>query len=195
MAENSLSPAFGVVSYRSENGNHKMTIPTLAWLPPISGHIYGSYIAHDGTTTVDAGDMWNDLIDDVAVFGGTDIAFDQVTLYTKASADASSIPVMLIPLTQVGTSVATTQKKATQSTWNFRTTVFGIFKLVVLDFPVATGFEKTLGGSFGAPDLLVIGALTDLTKAWAGRDGHPPAACHSKTYTLNEKLRREYGMG
>jgi len=195
MAENSLYPSFGVVTYVSEFGAHKMTVPTRQWIGPSPGHTYGSYIAHDTTTIVDAGDMWGDLIDDVAVFGAPDIEFSSVTIYNMATPTAPRIPVVQIPLTQVGTSVATTQRKATQSTWNFRTTTFGIFKLVVLDFPVGSGFEKTLAGSFGAPDLAVIGALTDLTKAWSGRDGDAPANCHSKTYTLNEKLRRDYGMG
>jgi len=195
MAENSLYPSFGVVSYVSEYGAHKMTVPTLAWSPPSVGHDYGLYLGHDGITNNDAGDMWNDLIDDIAVFGLSDIEFASVTIYTMTAADAPRIPVTQVPLTQVGSGSATTQRKATQSTWNFRTTLFGVFKLVVLDFPVGSGFNKTFAGSFGAPDLAVIGALTDLTKAFAGRDGAAPANCHSKTYTLNEKLRREYGMG
>lgn len=195
MAENSLYPSFGVVDYVSADGAHKMTVPTLAWSTLRGTGGYGGYLAHDGVTEVDAEVMWTDLITDVAEFALPTLTFNNVTIYTMATPDASRIPATQIPLAIDGTSTATTQAKATQSTWNFRTTTFGIFKLVLLDSPVGGGFAKTLPGTFGADDLAVIGGLTDLTKAWAGRDGSPPANCHSKTYTLNEKLRREYGMG
>lgn len=194
MAENSLYPSFGVVSYVSAYGSHKMTIPTRQWEVGLGTNGFGGYMGHDGTTVNDAEDMWVDLITDVAAFALSTLEFVNVTIYTMASADAPRIPVTQIPLGIAGTGVATTQAKASQATWNFRTTSFGIFKLVLLDSPVGSGFEKTLPGSFGAPDLAVIGGLTDFTKAWAGRDGDPPANCHSKTYTLNEKLRKEYGL-
>jgi hypothetical protein len=195
MANNSLWPAFGIVDYSSAYGNHKMTIPTRAWNAGIGTNGFGGYLGWDLSTANDAQDMWTDLITDIAAFAPATLTFNNATIYTMASSISPRIPVTQIPLNIAGTSAATTQAKAAQSTWNFRTTTFGIFKLVLLDSPVGTGFNKTLAGSFGAPDLAVIGGLTDQAKAWSGRDGSPPANCHSKTYTLNEKLRREYGMG
>lgn len=195
MTQNSLYPAFMVINYVSAYGSHKMTIPTNAWSIGIGSNGYGGYIGHDGTTSNDAKDMLDELIDGLAPFALATLEFVNSTIYTKATPDAPSIPVTQIPIGVNGSGVATTQAKATQSTWNFRTTLFGIFKLVLLDTPVGAGFEKTLPGSFGAPDLAVIGTLTDFANAWVGRDGSPPANCHSKTYTLNDKLRKEYGMG
>jgi len=194
MAENSLYPSFGVVSYTSVYGEHKMTIPTRDWNAGIGTNGYGGYLGWDESTANDALDMWTDLITDVAAFALATMNFVNVTIYKMAAPNAPSIPVTQIPLNIVGTSTATTQDKATQSTWNFRSTLFGVYKLVLLDSPVGTGFAKTFPATFGAPDLAVIGGLTDFTKAWSARDGSPPANCHSKTYTLNDKLRREYGM-
>lgn len=195
MAENSLYPSFGVISYVSADGAHKATVPTREWNIGLGTNGFGGYMGWDTTTVNDAQDMWADFIDDVAQFALPTTEFVDVTIYTMATPTSPRIPVTLIPIGTVGGSAATTQAKAAQSTWNFRTTAFGIFKFVLLDAPVGSGFEKTLPASFGAPDLAVIGHLTDLTKAFSGRDGNPPANCHSKTYTLNEKLRREYGMG
>lgn len=181
-----------MVDYTSLWGAHKATIPTLQWS---LGFTYGQYIAHDDVTVVDAEAMWSDLIDLLKVFALATLTFNSVTLYNKAGVGDPAIPVAVIPLAVVGTSAATTQAKAAQSTWNFRTTLFHPFKLVLLDTPVGSGFEKTLPASFGAPDLAIVGALSDLTKAWAGRDGAPVANAISKTYTMNEKLRKAYGMG
>ena len=194
MTPNSLSPAFGVIAYDSAYGSHKCTIPTLAWSIGIGTNGYGGYVAHDGTTAVDAMDLWENLVDLIKVYHLPSTTFNTITLYTKASPTAPSVPVAIIPSSDVGTSVATTQSKAAQSTFNFRTTLFNPFKLVMLDAPVATGFTKTLRASWGAPDLALEGEFSDQAKPWAGRDGAVIASGISKTYTLNEKLRRAYEM-
>lgn len=192
MTPNSLVPSYGVIDYVSLWGAHKSTIPTLQWT---LGGTYGEYLAHDDLTVVDAETMWTDFVDDLKVFALPTLTFNSVTLYNKPTVDAPSIPVAIIPLAVVGTSAATTQAKAAQSTWNFRTTLFGKFKLVLLDTPIGSGFEKTLPAAWGASDLAILGALSDLTKAFCGRDNSAIQSGVSKTYTMNEKLRRAYGMG
>lgn len=194
MAANSLYPSFGVIEYNSPFGAHKMTIPTRAWDIGIGTHGFGGYLGWDGTTPNEADDMWQELIDDLKVFLKADSSFNTVTIYTKADAEAPSIPVTVFSPATVGTNVATTQRKAVSQTWNFRTSTFGKFKLVLLDGPIGSDFDKILPSSFGSEDNAVVGTLTDLTNAWSGRDGAPPAAAISKTLTLNDKLRREYGM-
>jgi len=188
---NSLVPSYGVIDYVSAYGAHKATIPTLQWT---LGGDYGEYIAHDDVTVVDAETMWLDFIADLVPFALATTTFNSVTMYNKPTIDAPSVPVAILPVGEVGTSVATSQAKATQSTWNFRTTLFGHMKLVLLDIPVGGGFEKTLPAIWGAPDLAILGALSDLSKAFCGRDNAAIASGISKTYTMNEKLRRAYGM-
>lgn len=194
MALNTLYPAAGVISYTTPFGVHKMTIPTLAWSIAIGTHGKGGYTAWDGTTSVDAQDMWEDLINDLAAFVLADTSFDSVTLYTYSAVNAPANPVMFWTPAIVGTNTTTTQRKAVQQTWNFRTADFGRFKLTLLDGPIGSNWDKIIPSGFGSADLAIVGALTDLTKAWSGRDNSAPAAAISKTFTLNDKLRREYGM-
>lgn len=194
MTQFSLAPAYGVVNYHSVWGAHKMTIPTLEWTPPTPGNDFGSYIGHDEVTANEAEGMWTDLLTDISVFMLASSGFDQVTLYTKADEAAPSVPVAVIPLAIDGTATSTTQSKATLSTWVFRTTLIHQLKIVLLDAPVGSNFDKTNFADWGAEDLAILGALSDLTKAWAGRDGAPAQSGIAKTYTLSEALRRRYGM-
>ncbi len=195
MASNSRYPAFGVVDYVSLYGNHKLTQCTLEWNVGIGTNGHGGYVAHDGTTSVDAEDMWTDLITDISEFAPATTTFNNVTLYTMATKDSPAIPVTIIDLGIVGVNSTGGWAKAVEQTWNMRTNLLGKAKLVLLDASSAGNFDKILPAAFGAEDLAIIGALSDLTKAWCGRDGSAVAAAISKTLTLNEKLRREYGMG
>jgi len=191
MTPNSLSPSYAVVDYVSAFGSHKMTIPTLQWE---LGGDFGQYIAHDDITVVDAETMWTDFCDQFKNYLKPTATINSVTLYNKPTESSPSIPVAIIPIAEAGLSIATTPSKACQTTFNFRTTLFGMYKLVMLDTPVATDFAKTLPVDWGANDLAILGALSDLEKAFAGRDGAPVQSAISKTYTLNEKLRKAYGM-
>jgi len=194
MAPNALDPAFGVLEYTSLWGSHKATIPTRDWNAGIGTNGYGGYVGWDTTTPNDALDMWTDLCNLLKVFVLASTSFNLVTLYTQASPTAKPLPQVIVPLAIVGTNVSTSQAKAVQQTWNFRSVAFGRFKLVLLDGPSGGGFEKILHAGFGADDLAIEGEMTDLTKAWSARDSTAPATAVSKTITLNDKLRREYGM-
>jgi hypothetical protein len=193
MTPNSLSPSFGVVDYVTPYGTHKATVPTRLFEPLRGTGGYGGYLAHDGITDVDALAMWTDLFTDIAAFAKTTTTFNNVIIYQKASALAPSVPVETIPLNIAGASVSTAQDKATQKQWNFRTGLFGIFKLLLLDLPVGN-FEKIYPAGWSSGDNSIFGALSDNTKAWQGRDGAIVINAISITFKLNDKLRKEYGM-
>jgi hypothetical protein len=67
-------------------------------------------------------------------------------------------------------------------------------KLVLLDAPSSNLFDKIL--AFGASPAAVdiFDQLSDLGNGWAGRDGAKVGVMVQIAYTLNDKLRREYGM-
>jgi hypothetical protein len=193
MAPNALGPWYTVIAYHSAYGAHKLTHSINDWSPGgVNG--FGQIIGHDDTTMNDAQDMVEDLCNGLADFLLATSGFDSATIYSKPDVDAPSVPVAIIPLTIVGTAVATTQAKATMSTWSFRTTLFGRSKLVLLDAPVASGFTPTNAADWGASDLAILGALSDLTKGWCGRDGAAIQSGIRKTYTMSDVLRRAYGM-
>ncbi len=194
MAPNSLAPAFGVISYNSVFGAHKMTIPTLAYSALRGTNGYGGYLAWDGTTDVDAQTMWTDLVNDLKPFMKTTATFNDVTIYTQASATEPAIPSTVIPLAIAGTSSSADWNKATQKTWIFRTGAFGTMKLVLLDLPVGN-FDRVLPASWSAGDLAILGALSDATKAWSARDNSIVTVAKSITFKLNDATRKKYGEG
>jgi hypothetical protein len=182
------------MEYTTAYGNHKMTVPTREWTFGGYAHGFGGYLGWDLSTSNEADDMWTDLATLLAAFHLATTTFNIVTIYTMATPTSFALPQMIIPIAVVGINGATTQAKAVQQTWNMRSVAFGKFKLVTLDAPVGSNFNKILAASFGAPDLALVGELTDQAKAWSARDTTIPAAAISKTVTLNDKLRKEYGM-
>lgn len=193
MTPNFIGPWYVVFAYHSVYGTHKMTHSINEWSPGGVGG-FGQIIGHDDTTMNDAETMVTDLADQIADFMLATSGFDSCTIYNKSAVDQPSVPKAVIPLAQVGTSAATTQDKATISTWSFRTTLFHRSKLVLLDAPVAGGFTPTNAADWAGNDLDILGALSDLTKGWCGRDGAAIQSGIRKTYTMSDVLRRRYGM-
>lgn len=194
MTEYSLGPWYGVVSYNSPWGAHKMTIPTTQWGPGIGGGTYGGYLGQDGSTINDAETVWGDFADVLKVFHIPGTTIREVSVFEKPTPESSSILRAIIPLNVVGTNAGTTQAKAVQQTFNGKSTLYHPFKIVILDGPVGSSFDKILHAAFGAADLALEGFLSDLTHPFAARDGAAVAGFQSKTLTLNDKLRKEYGM-
>lgn len=193
MTPNFIGPWYLVYAYHSAWGAHKMTHSINNWSPGGLGG-YGQIIGHDDVTMNDAQTMVEDLANDLSEFLLVTGGFDSCTIYSKPTIDDPSVPVSIIPLATVGSNIATTQAKAAMSTWSFRTTLFGRSKIVLLDAPVATGFTPTLAADWGAEDLAILGALSDLTKGWCGRDGAAIGSGIRKTYTMSDVLERAYGM-
>lgn len=193
MAENSLYPAFVRINYHSPYGVHTMTIPTLGWDYSGGTPLGGIFAAWDASDR-EAVDMISDFVNLIKPFFLATTTFDNFTIYTMASAEADPTPVFAGELAIDGTSVETEWAKAVQMTWTFRTSLFGIFKLVFLDVPSASGFDKIL--SFGAsPEAEAVrDYLAADTNGFAGRDGGQVSVLDQISFTLNEKLRREYHM-
>jgi hypothetical protein len=196
MAPNSLSPSSVLIDYHSLYGAHKMTIPTLQWLPTNLTGTLGSYLAWDGVTSVDAEAMVNALVDLLKVFVISSTAFDLATVYNQATATSDNIPARSVALTQVGTSSATGFTQAQSATFNFKTTANGDAKLILLDSPIGSaGFVALHPASFSAAVLALEVGFTDTASAWSGRDDARPNVLRKVTYDLNEKLQRAYKMG
>jgi len=196
MAKNSLSPSSMVLDYHSLYGTHKMTIPTLQWLPTNLTGTIGSFLAWDGVTSVDAFVMVNALCDLLKVFMLATSAFDLVTIYNQATPTSDNIPARSAVLTNTGTSSATGFSEAQSSTFNFKTTANGDFKLVLLDVPVGSnGFVALHPSAFSAAVTNLEAEVISNTNAWSGRDDARPNVCRKVTYDLNEKLQKAYRMG
>ncbi len=195
MAPNSLSPSSLLFNYHSAFGAHTMTVCTLQWLPTNLLGTLGSYLAHDGVTSVDAETMANSLADLLAVFMPSTSAFDLVTVYNQATPTADNIPARSVALTQTGSSGGTGFSQAQSATFNFKTVANGDAKLVVLDtFIGSTGFKALHPSGFNSADLALEAFFTDDQQAWTGRDDSRPLVLRKITYDLNEKLQKAYKM-
>lgn len=193
MAPNDLGPAFVVIEQHSAYGKHKMTIPTLEWFPtPITGNL-GSFQAHN-SVPIDGEVMVNALIDTFLPLFLATSSFDVATVYTKADAASPSRPRAAVAIASPGTSVATTQAKATQHNWMFRDDEYAQAKLVFLDAPIGINFDPTSDISGNADLLALVAEYTALSNGWSTRNGLRPSNFIKITYTLNDKLRKEYGM-
>jgi len=193
MTPNLLGPYYGIWAYHSAYGTHKLTHSLNAWSPGGSGG-YGQFIGHDDVTMNDAIDIAEELANLLKVFQLATSGWDSMTVIYKPDLDTPAVPVSIIPLAIVGTSVVTTQAKATMETWSFRTTLFGRSKIVLLDAPVATGFAPTNAADWGSDDTALLGALSDLTKPYCGRDGSAIGSGIRKTYTMSDVLEHAYRM-
>jgi hypothetical protein len=193
MPVNSLYPAFVVIDYHSPYGSHKMTLPTREWTDEVSAGGSGTFDAWTSAPR-DAHDMVNDLANLIKPFFKPACSFDQYTIYTMSSPTAAPQPVAAQSLGIDGTSAQTAWDKAVQTTFSFRTSDFGTFKLVLLDAPCGNNFDKILSFDASPEAVAIFDYLKSDDEAWAGRDGGHINVMTQIAYTLNEKLRREYGM-
>jgi hypothetical protein len=193
MAPNSLYPSFVRIDYHSLYAAHVMLLPTLQWFPTSITGTMGSYAAHN-TTPIDAEVMINALVDLMKPFFLASSVFDLATAYTMAAPTGAALPRATAPLTQVGTSASTQPDKATQQTISLRSLNGGKMKIVMLDAPVNSNFNKVRPSGFPGSVNAFIAELQASSNAWTARDGGQPGSPISVCYTLNEKLRREYGQ-
>jgi len=183
---NSLAPSFVKILYHSNAGPHTMEIPTLQWT------VGGVFATWAGGTT-DAATMINDLVVLLLPFFASDTEFESALIYNVPSPGADPQPVDNIAFTgMVGSASSPGWTTAVQGTFSIRTTLFGLFKITMLDMASGNSFapSTTLGGA--ALDL--FNELADDTNGWSGRDNGQPNVFIKFTKTLNEKLRRAYRL-
>lgn len=186
---NSLSPAFVKINYVSEYAPHTLTIPTTAYDIETE-----SFNGHNGAPDRPAAVAVNSFVDLISAAFKPTTVFTDFTVFTKADPEAPSLPRLSGPLGLVGLSAVAGTAKATQWTWTWRTSFFGLSKLVFLDVPNAGSFEKYTNIS-NIPSYDAIHDYWTDPAGWiSGRDGGVPTTFLQIAVTLNEKLRRSYRM-
>lgn len=190
---NSQFPGFVDIVYHSPYGVHHMEICHHGWDFSGGSPVSGNFNTWNDTQ-IEADLMINNLVDEMLPFWTGVVVLDQYTIYTLADPDAPPVPVYAAALGNAGTSIETEWLKAVQTTFSFRTTNFGVAKLVLLDTPSASGFDKILSFAASAEALAIFAELSSLDNGWQARDQGRINVLSQITFTLNEKLRREYNM-
>lgn len=193
MAPNSLSPASLVISYHTSFSAHKMTIPTLDWLPTNITGALGSYQAWD-LSTIDAEVMVNALVDLLAVLVPASTVFDTATVYTQATPTSDNIPRRQVAIGTVGTNGGGDFPQAVSCTLNFKTLGNGDCKLVLLDVPLGSSGFVALHPPFATGFSDIETEFIAVTNAWSGRDDTRPSVLRKVTFDLNDKLQKQYRM-
>ncbi len=194
MTPGSLAPCSLVLNYRTAQAPHNMTIPLNEWQFPSSGHPAGTNLAWDSTQR-DTSDLVTDLVVLLKPFWPSTTSFTSFIINTYASPTAPARPQVTLALTGgAGTGSATIP--AAQATFNFKTTDFTAFKLVMLDARVSSTFQPLEDFVVGTNDDEI--ALRDYivldSNPFRGRKETQPIQLIRVTYTLNEKLRKSYHL-
>lgn len=187
---NSLYPAFVQIAYHSAYAPHVMTIPTKAWTPDAD---YGLFETWAGGT-IAADDMVENLILVMKPFFPATVIFDSFTIFTMDTPTSPAVPREFKTNNEPGTNATPGNSKAVQATWSFKTEENGIAKVVMLDMGNNNSFERVTQANVGASGLAFIAELTADTNGWSGRDNAQPTFFLQVSYTINEKLRRQYHM-
>ena len=188
MTQYTLYPAFVKVNYHSPFGTHVMTVPLVEWsdTPNVGGA--GSVPQWD-SGMIDLDDMMGTFIDLVGDIMPDSIMFDDYVVFKYDDPDELPHPVagkaLGIPGLDAGVAV-----RAASGTFNFRTTAFHPFKLVLLDITPPADFADDLPGGFNAGQIALINFLTGNDHGIAGRDGKQPLSCISVTYNINDRLKK-----
>jgi len=194
MAENALFPGYVTLEYHSQFGKHLSILPTRAWS---STAITGNLGSWEGWNAVpiDGEDMVNALVDAIAADATADVHWDAATVYTIDTPTSGAIPRKAIALTQTGgNGSASLLTAAVQNTYIFRDDEYALSKLVLLDFPFGANFFPITDITGITVVENIVAEWTGIGNAWSSRNGLRPTTFQKILYTLNDKLRKEYGM-
>jgi len=190
MTEGSLYPSFVEIDYHSDYAPHKMTIPTKQWN---SGGAFGDFETWSAGA-IPADEMVEALVTLMLPFFRSSVSFDGFTVFTMADVDAPAIPRASKVLGLDGTSVGTAPYKATQATWSAKTTAGSLAKIIMLDVALSGSFERLTYSSLTPAAEAFLAEWFDDGNAWSARIDGKPDYFLQISYTMNEKLRREYHM-
>lgn len=188
----SPAPAFVKIESTSLNAPHVAILPTLQWNDP-GDFTAGTFDTHEGGS-IAADDMVNDLVNVLAALYTGDYDFISYTIFTQSSPSADPVPRFSEALSQSGVTVSATWQKAVQLTFTWRTTLFGIAKIVALDAISGNNFDRITTLTPMSAEALIDAEFTSVARGWSGRDGGRPATFLQISKTINEKLRRQYHM-
>ena len=194
MAHNSLSPAFVKINYTSAYGSHVMTVPSVPIDLVAAGGDPVSFDLRGGALNVGVGGAVEDFVNLLAPLFPTSTTFVDFTAFRQPDPDDPPTPIFSAALNIAGTEAAGGWSKAVQGTLTFRADDFTLFKIVLLDCASGDSFDKivvvTPGGDLEALRDYVVDPVTWI----ASRGGGRPDVFLQWSFTLNEKLRRAYGM-
>jgi hypothetical protein len=194
MAPNSLFPCSANIFYRTVNAPHMMTLPLTEWSPVSGGHVGGTNLDWLGGQA-DTDDFITDFVTLLLPFFDDTTTFNSYTINTYADAEAPARPQVSRGITgAAGTGGATIP--AAQATFNYKTTNFGTFRIVMLDARVSSTFQPldTLTSPTYDDEIALNAFVLADTTPIAGRDGYQVSLWKRTTYTLNEKLRDSYHL-
>jgi len=177
----------------STYGTHHMRLGAREWNSVGAGGDLGSFEAWN-TTTIDAEAMIDEFILKAKVFFHTTSEFDTVTILTMASPTSPAIPKTGKALAVAGTNSSSSWRKAVQQHWTFRDTGWNESNFVFLDTPFGTTFDPTSDPTGITEVTDMIAVYTADSNAWSSRKNLQPTTFRKISYTLNNALRKQYGM-
>lgn len=194
MALNSLSPAFVKVNYTSAYGSHVMTLPSVPLVTGVYAPTGYAFDLRGAELPVEVSDAVTDFINVIKPFYPSSTTFVDAIVYSQPASTDIPTPVASFTLGIVGTDGSAGWTKATQLTISIRADDFTLFKLVLLDADSLDDWNKvSVPSSIVALGNIVTYVTADAS--WlASRGGGKPATFLQMSKTLNEKLRRAYGM-
>jgi hypothetical protein len=193
--ENSLSPAFVKIESSSPFAPHVMTIPSVPLIAAI-GEAPPYFDLRGAEIDVNVDTAINDFVNKLKPLFFSTYKWSSYTVFSQPGVGDTPVPVWSAALSQIGTSAeaGSVPAKAWQQTFTFRATDFTLFKLVLLDSPIAFGTDRQVNIS-GNVNYEALRAYVVAPETWiASRGGGRPQTFLQLASTLNEKLRRSYRM-
>lgn len=190
---NSLYPAFFRIFYHSDRASHVMTVPTREWVGDIDGGLPGEFLNWNDTT-IPADTMIEDFAALIAAALWTNlVTLDSYTIYHFLTTTQPPVPVFEAPLDIPGELVSATWAYAVQTTYDWRTAAFGLFKIVSLDGPSGDSFEDNPSWYVAGAGAAMNSFIVDADNAFSGRDNTRPLFPQPYSRTINDKLHQKYG--
>jgi len=189
--ENVSAPTRLEILYTTAYGRHVQTMKLREW---ISGADLGSVPRWSDDNPVDVLEMLDDFLALEKLTLDTTTNFTQARLYTQATPDSPSVLRKVVPLDVDGASAAAGWFKAVQLSINGFDVEGKPSRIVILDAKTGNDFDKYYTGGISAAVTNLWNEFAADTNGWSSQANNKPESLLSQTATLNEKLRREYGM-
>lgn len=195
MAVHSLYPNHVVINYASVWGEHKATYPVVGYTPDATPGEPGYLTTRAGTSLQIVDDDVIDFIDILAAFHLNTTTFTGFTVYEWPDEDGPAQPVYTKSVSIAGAQTpGAAWDKGTQQTVTWRTALFGLFKVVLLDLETGGSFSKSVSPTAYTALSNLHDFVIDEDGWLCGRDGARPVTFLQSAVTLNDSLRRRYDL-
>lgn len=193
MTIHTLFPSFAKVAYHSAYAPHTQTIPTAQWLatPNVGGA--GAYPQWD-TGTIDAKAMWDAYVALLQNVLPDTVTVDDILIYNMPEETSDPQPVAALSYGVPGLDTGN-GTPAAEATFSFRSTDFGLFKLVLLDITPSENFVPLKYPALSLANRNLIDFIMDEDNAISARDNTRPFQFINCTYGINDALHRKYFFG